>query len=297
MHPADPQSDPQWLDAQYNARARVPEHGAIFERWRADSRAARQSMRCTIDVAYGDAPGEALDLFPPDGAAGDGAPVLMFIHGGYWRSLDKADHSFIAPPFVARGALVVLPNYALCPQVGIETIALQMSRALAWVHRHAHEHGGDPRRLVVAGHSAGGHLAAMLLACDGRRVAPDLPARPCTRALSISGLFELEPVRLTPYLADLRLTPQSVRRLSPARFSPPHGATLHAVVGGAESEEFRRQNRLIAERWGPEVVPVCEEIAGRHHFSVLDDLVDPAGRIQGLAAGLLGLRQNDPQLL
>ncbi len=176
--------------------------------------------------------------------------MLVYIHGGYWRALDKRDQSFVAPPFVAAGAMVVLPNYALCPAVTIEHIVLQLVQSLAWVWRHAAEHGGDPARIVVAGHSAGGHLAAMMLACDWRAVAPDLPADLVKGALAVSGVFELEPLRHAPFLApDLNLDAATARKLSPAAMPAPRGR-LVAVVGGDESEEFLRQNALIAEAWG-----------------------------------------------
>jgi arylformamidase len=116
------QANPAWLDAQYNARAAIPEHARIFERWATDSRAARERLAGRIDLRYGDGPNETLDVFAPPGAAG--APVFVFIHGGYWRALDKSDQSFLAPPFVDAGVVVVLPNYALCPAVGIATIAM-----------------------------------------------------------------------------------------------------------------------------------------------------------------------------
>jgi arylformamidase len=280
-------ADPAWLDTQYNNRARIPEHPAIFARWTDDSARVRAERRCVLDLRYGEQGAETLDLFLP--AAPANAPVLVFIHGGYWRSLDKADQSFVAPAFVDAGALVVIPNYALCPAVTIDTIALQMARALAWVHRHAAQHGGDARRIVVAGHSAGGHLAAMLLACDGSKLGADLPRRLTTRALAISGLFDLEALRRTPFLAsDLWLTKASVRRLSPASFPPPAGATLHALVGGDESEEFKRQNALIRERWGSVVVPVCEAVPGHNHLTILDDVAAPGGRAHGQLRGLLG---------
>ena len=277
-------ASPAWLDAQYNNRARIPDHPRIFQRWSDASTLARERSLCHIDVAYGSGTGETLDVFTtplPD------APVLVFIHGGYWRSLDKRDHSFVAPAFTQAGAMVVLPNYALCPAVTIEDITLQMVRALAWIHRHAAVYGGDPSRIVVAGHSAGGHLAAMLLSCRWQDVAPDLPAQLVRSALAISGLFDLEPIRRTPFLqADLRLTPASAARLSPAGFPAPAGR-LVAVVGGDESEEFLRQNRLIRGVWGERAVPVCEEIAGTHHLNVLHDFVDPQGRLHRLALDLL----------
>ncbi|MGE5114999.1 MAG: alpha/beta hydrolase [Betaproteobacteria bacterium] len=281
-----PSEDSAWLDAQYNPRAAVPDHARFFERWRLDSARAREQADCLLDLAYGDTSAETLDVFR---AAAPGAPILVFIHGGWWRAFDKSDHSFIAPPFVRAGASVVVPNYALCPAATIATIALQTARSLTWVFRHAARCHGDAQRIVVVGHSAGGHLAAMLLCCDWTRVGADLPPDLLRGALAISGVYDLEPLRRTPFLnVDLRLASDDVPRLSPAAFPAPR-VPLLAVVGALESEEFRRQNALIRAAWGKAAVPVSEEIAGRHHFDVLDDLIDPAGRTHALALGLLGL--------
>lgn len=279
--------DPDWADAQYNNRARIPEHAEIFARWGAASALARERSQVQLDVPYGDGAAETLDVFP---AAAPGAPVLVFIHGGYWRALDKADHSFVAPAFVAAGAAVVVPNYALAPAVTVEHVTLQMARAVAWVWRHAAGFGADPRRIVVAGHSAGGHAVAMLLSCRWPQLAPDLPPQLLTKGLAISGLYDLEPLRHAPFLQrDLQLTPASVARLSPAFFPRPRG-TLYAVVGADETDEFLRQNRLIRDVWGPTAVPVCETVPGAHHLSVLHGLADPSGRVHDLALRQLGLR-------
>ena len=281
--------DPAWLDAQYNNRARVPEAPQHLARWAEASQAARAgSPGARYGVPYGPAPGDRLDIFP---AAAAQAPVLVFIHGGYWRALSKDDFSFVAPSFVAAGAHVVVIDYDLCPAVTMEHIALQCARAVAWVAQHAQDFGGDPARIALAGHSAGGHLAALLLSCRWPEVAPGLPAQVLTGSLSISGLFDLEPLRHTPFLqADLQLTPASVARLSPAFFRRPRQGVLYTVAGGSESEEFLRQNRLIRDQWGPTAVPVCETLPGTDHFSVLANLVDPAGRLHDLALRLLGLR-------
>jgi arylformamidase len=279
--------DPEWLDRQYDNRARIPAHPEIFERWRNASAHAREHSRCTLDVRYGDMPNESLDVFP---AEREGAPVLLHIHGGYWRAFDKSDQSFIAPSFGADGVTVVVPNYALCPAVTIETITMQMVRAVIWTWRNAASLGADPQRIVVSGHSAGGHLAAMMLSCDWAAAEPGLPPHLVRGALAISGIFDLEPIRHTPFLQeDLQLTPAAVRKLSPAGFPPPRSGTLHAAVGGDESDEFRRQNRLIREAWGPDAVPVCEEIPGANHLDVLHDLADPRGRLHALALQLFGL--------
>ena len=284
------QRDPEWLDAEYNNRARVPDFAEHLQYWREASAQARTAAhgRSRLDLSYGETPAETLDVFRPERAPKGGAPVMVFIHGGYWRSLDKADHSFVAPAFTRQGACVVVPNYALCPAVGMSEIALQMARAVAWTVRHIAEFGGDPARITVVGHSAGGHLAAMLLACDWQTVGADLPSQAVRNALSISGLFQLEPLRHTPFLMnDLRLDAAEAKRLSPALWPAPKQGTLAALVGGEESGEFLRQNALIQKAWGPQRVPVCAALPGLNHFSVLEALAQPGHRLQRQVLGLL----------
>lgn len=282
--------DTAWFDAQYNNRARIPDHAEVFERWRAASALARTQAGAQLDLRYGDGEGEALDLFAPTVPVPGLAPVLVFIHGGYWRSLSKADHSFVAPSFCADGALVIVPDYALAPAVSVEHITLQMARAVEWVWREAERFGGDPRRIAVVGHSAGGHAAAMLLSCRWKQLADDLPPNLLTRAMALSGLYDLEPLRHTTFLQpDLKLTPTAVARLSPAFFPRPKGQ-LHALAGADESDEFLRQNRLIRDVWGPTSVPVCETVPRANHLTVLHHLADPTARVHELALRLLDLR-------
>ncbi|MDB5887127.1 MAG: alpha/beta hydrolase [Polaromonas sp.] len=290
MSPNATDWNPQWLDRMYNNRLLVPGHAEHFIRWAKDSRIARERLPCQLNLAYGSGASETLDIFPAkDRPDGHKAPVLVFIHGGYWRSLDKADHSFIAPEFTQAGACVVVLNYALCPAVSIPDIVRQMVGALAWTWRHAADFGGDPERITVAGHSAGGHLAAMLLATDWPAHAPDLPRGLMKNALSISGLYDLEPLRQTPFLSELQLTPEQVLHASPALLPPPPHGQLYSVAGGDESGEFLRHNQLIRQAWGIKAVPVCESLPDLNHFSVLEALVQPEHRLNQLALELLAL--------
>lgn len=291
MNSRSPALDPAWLDRMYNNRALVPDHADYFVRWADKSRLARQTLDCRLDLPFGSGAAEKLDVFLPTSqalAGAHGAPVVVFIHGGYWRSLDKADHSFVAPELTAAGACVVVPNYDLCPAVTIPDIALQMVMAVAWTFREVAAYGGDPSRITVAGHSAGGHLAAMLLACDWPRWSPDLPADLVKNALSISGLYELNSIRQTPFLKDaLRLTPEQVLRTSPAWMPTPSAGQLYSVAGGNESAEFLRHNALIQKAWGKKVVPVSEELAGLNHFSVVEAMLQAGHRLNALVMQLI----------
>lgn len=282
---------PEWYERQYNNRANIPESPQILQDWALWSTQARGRMTGTLDVPYGGGEAESLDIFGPSDPRGALRPVLFYVHGGYWRALSKSDQSFIAEPFTQAGAVVVLPDYALAPRVSVEHISLQMVRAVAWVWRHIHNFGGDRRRIVVAGHSAGGQLVGMLLACRWRTFDRQLPQDLVTRGLSLSGLFDMEPLRHVPFLApDLALSEASALRLSPAFMPPPAGRRLVALVGELESEEFQRQNRLIRERWGAERVPVCETVPGCNHMTVLRPLAMPQQRTHQQALELLGLR-------
>ncbi|MBC7602350.1 MAG: alpha/beta hydrolase [Ramlibacter sp.] len=281
------EKDGAWHDAMYNNRELVPEHPEHLRRWAGASADAMRSLHRELDVRYGGGANEHLDIFP---AANPDAPVLVFIHGGYWRALDKRDHLFIAPPFVKQGVCVVIPNYALAPAVTVPQIVMQMVHAVAWTWRHVARHGGDPNRITVAGHSAGGQLAAMMLSCLWRVYGRDLPADVVKGALSISGLHDLDPVMRAPFLqSTLQLTRDQVRKASPALLPSPSSGKLYTVCGADESVEFHRQNQLIRDAWGQERVPVCELLPGRNHFTALDALVEPEHRLHQQALELIGI--------
>lgn len=278
----------KWLDRMYNNRALVPEHAVHFARWADASDDARQAHVHHADILYGDSLLQKLDVFPPVAqAAKPNAPVVVFIHGGYWRSLDKSDFSFIAPAFTNQGACVVLPNYDLCPAVTVPDIVMQMVKAVAWTWRNIRQYGGDPDRITVIGHSAGGHLATMMQSCLWPAYAQDLPADLVKGTMSISGLYELEPIMHTPFLKEsLRLTSEQASMTSPARFARPKQGTLYTVVGGDESAEFLRHNTLMRAAWGKKAVPVSETLPGKNHFSVVEDLTAPWTHLHQLASRL-----------
>jgi len=269
----------------YNNRAWVPDFANHLQHWTEQSKAARNQLRGLTDISYGDGPNENLDIFPANLAH---APVMVFLHGGYWRALDKSDQSFIAPSFTREGVCVVVPNYALCPRVTIPDIVMQMVKALTWVWRYISEWGGDPSRIHVVGHSAGGHLAAMMMACQWQRYADDLPADLVKSGLSVSGLFELESVMRSPMLqSDLRLDEAQVLRCSPAWMPTPAQGSFWSVVGALESDEFIRQHVLIQQAWGKACVPVCEALPGLHHFNVLSALAESGSYLNRLALRFL----------
>ena len=286
------QHPPQWYDQMYNNGARVPAFGEHLKSWVSRSEQARASGNCVLDIPYGEQERERADIFP---ASGPNAPVLVFIHGGYWRMLSRKEHSFIGAALSSAGACVAVPGYTLCPGTPehpqtIPGIVLQMVKALAWTWRNIAQYGGDPSRITVAGHSAGGHLTATLMACDWKAFDPALPTNLIRNGLSISGLHELESIRRTPYLqTSLRLSAADALRASPACLRAPRSGVLTAVVGGAESPEFLRQNQLIQSAWGKRRVPVCEALDGLNHFSVLDALVQPGTRLNAMVRGLLGV--------
>jgi arylformamidase len=265
--------DREALDREYDNRAKVADSAAWLARYTRESDATRRALACRLDVPYGPSRAERLDLFPAAGR--DPAPVQVFVHGGYWRSLDKSDFSYVARAFQPAGAAVAVINYGLCPAVDMDELVRQCRAAVAWVHRHARSFGGDPDRLFVSGHSAGGHLAALLMSTDWAAFdgsPPDLIKAGC----GISGLYDLEPIRLSYLNADLRLTPEQVSRLSPVHVVPARAGRLLLAVGGLEGSEYHRQTDDLAAAWrarglGGDVM----DMALHDHFSVAGQLERP----------------------
>ena len=275
---------PTDYEAEYNNRARVPEHPEIFARWAReaeDYRAeAMKERRAELGLQYGDTPRQTIDLFSPKRAAE--APLALFIHGGYWRSLDPSMFSQAARGANAHGIAVAVAGYDLCPEVTIAEIIDQIRHACLFLWLRT------GRRMMVYGHSAGGHLAAAMLATDWHGLYPKTPADLVPAAYSISGLFDLTPLLQVSMASDLHLDGGSARASSPLFWPPPAaGRAFDAAAGALESGEFLRQSRLIAEAWGKAGVKTrYEEIAGTNHFTVVDALSDPASPMAARIAEL-----------
>jgi arylformamidase len=257
-------------EAEYNNRARVPEHAEIFARWAREAEDYRaetlKAGRAELGLFYGDPPRQYLDLFLP--AAGDGAPLAVFIHGGWWRAFDPSMYSQMARGLNAHGVAVAVVGYDLCPNVTIAAIIEQMRRACGFLWQRF------GRRMVVYGHSAGGHLAGAMVATDWPSLYPKAPADLIPAGYSISGIFDLTPLMDTSVNQDLRLDAAVARKVSPVFWPIVSGRVFDAVVGGLESEEFKRQSRIIAQAWQGTAQTRYEEIAGTNHFTVIDALAD-----------------------
>ncbi|MBV9992089.1 MAG: alpha/beta hydrolase [Alphaproteobacteria bacterium] len=244
------------FEAEFNARAAVPEHPQIFARWRSDAARYRATAPCRLGVAYGDGPRQAVDVFGPAGTFARAGtlregPLALFIHGGWWRAMERESFSHMARGLNAHGVAVAVAGYDLCPQVTIGAIVDQMRAAAGMLAKG--------RRIVAFGHSAGGHLAAVLASTVPEAVAA---------GYAISGVFDLEPLIHTSMNADFGLDAATARALSPLHMPP---APFDSVVGGLESNAFKAQSRALSRRWGA----AYGEAAGANHFTVLDALADP----------------------
>jgi arylformamidase len=251
-------------EVEYNNRARVPEHPALIAGWARDAKAWREQQGFHT-VSYGPGARNSIDVFP---SRNEGAMVI-FIHGGYWQALDGSFFSHLAAGLNAHGISVAIPGYDLCPQVSIDDIVAQMRMAMRELARFG-------RRLVVSGHSAGGHLAACLMATDWRSIDAALPQDLVKAAYTISGLFDLGPLVKTSINTVLGLDAAAAIQASPLFWSPPSHGSLDAVVGGDESAEYFRQSRTIVHAWGHAGFETrFAEVPGANHFTAIAPLADP----------------------
>jgi arylformamidase len=281
----DPNRATLAVDDEYNPRLRVANVAEIFAQWKAKSEYAQTSLAHLADLRYGEAAAETLDLFP---AAKAGAPLLVFVHGGYWRAFDKADFSWIAPAYVGAGAAVAVVNYGLAPATPIEAIVDQVARACAWLYRQALALDIDRERIVCAGHSAGAHLTATMLTIDWPRHYVGIPQPPLSGVVCFSGIHDLRPLVRAEFLkADLQLDDERAWKLSPAFKKPLSTTPCVLAVGGRESDEFRRQTRLLFDAWHSALPCETFELPAADHFSICDEFVTTGNRLFEATRALL----------
>lgn len=264
---------PEQLEAQFNPRMSVPDFQQHFDAYVTKSQAARAAIGGDYDLRYGPGPLQTYDLHKPKNPK-PGAPLVVLIHGGYWRGLDKNTMTFAAPMFLDAGAVVVNLNYDLCPQVTLDTIVRQMQDALVHIAGKAAEWGADPARLHVIGHSAGAHLAAMMVAAPWPA---DLGQQPTVASLGlISGVFALEPVPHVSVNESIRLDGAAVARNSVTNFPPKLKGPVLVAYGDAEPEGWQAQS--IDFHQACRNVGTRSELmamAGGNHFTIKFAAADP----------------------
>jgi arylformamidase len=256
-------------EKEYDNRARVPEHPEIFARWERETAAYRAAAsNAELGNAYGPSPRQIIDLFPAEND-GPQTPLAVFIHGGWWRTLDPSMFSQVAKGANAKGVTVAVVGYDLVPTVTVAAIIEQMRAACLWLWRRYH------RRIMVYGHSAGGHLTACMVATDFKTLDPAAPADLAPAGYAISGVFDAAPVLKITANQDIRLKDEAeAHAVSPVYWKVPPGRSLDAVVGALESSEFLRQSRIIVDAWRGTAATRYEEIAGANHFTIVDPLTD-----------------------
>ncbi|BAY61607.1 putative esterase [Calothrix brevissima NIES-22] len=259
------------LDAEYNAAELGIDITSYINFYATSSFKVREELTCHLSIPFGPTLAEHLDIFP---ASRPGAPILVFIHGGYWIMLSSKEFSFVAKGMVAADVTVIVINYALCPKVTIDEIVRQNRAAIAWIYNNAESFGADPNRIYVSGHSAGGHLTAMLMATDWKNDY-GLPQNIIKGGCAISGLFDLMPFPYTWLQPKLQLTWGEVLRNSPIRHIPPQAGSLIVTYGGEETKEFQRQSQDFLAAWKAkglegEYLPQ----PAQNHFTAINGFLD-----------------------
>lgn len=278
------------LDAQYDLPSTVPDveaYSAFYER---ESERARLDLDHRLGVRFGPTLAEHVDVYPPGHAPeGEGAPVLVYVHGGYWCLRTAREFGFVARGPVSRGVATVVTNYALCPDVTMDEIVRQTRAAVAWVHENAEGFGGDPGRIHLVGHSAGAHLVAMALLTDWEGDY-GLPADIVKGATMISGLYDLAPLPYTFMQPKLQLTWDQVLRNSPILHPPEKAPPLLVARAEHETREMIRQSEDFLAAWrakGLEVDPLILE--GKNHYDAMDGFLDAGSPLCSTVLGRMGV--------
>jgi arylformamidase len=258
------------MEFQFNPRVTVPEYPELAKVRAAQARKVRESAKSWLDVPYGTSPREKLDIYAADRPRG---PVLVFIHGGYWRSGSKEDNCNFVPVFTRRGATVAMAEYDLCPQVTVTDIVRQTRAAIAWVYKNIRNYGADPAKIFLAGHSAGGHLTAMALAHDWTK--EGLPADLIKGAVATSGVYDLDMVTKISVQEQVRITPETARQNNPFTHPPRVKCPLVVAVGGDEPRGWQQMSEdyfNYAKQNGMNVEYLVEP--GANHYTMSEHLLD-----------------------
>lgn len=278
--------DAATLFAEYNNRGKVSDYEDYAADWDKRSEAIRANLsNAFIGLTYGDGPRETFDLFLPEN---DNPPLFAFIHGGYWQWNNKDSYAFLAEPFVEAGIAFANIEYSLCPNVDLTQLVDQVRRAFVHLWHNGKGLGFDPDRIVVGGHSAGGHLTGVVLTTDWAAYGDDLPAKIVSAGMPISGVFDLEPIRHTPIGDPLGLDAASATMLSPMFNQPLAGVDTVVTLGAHEGREFHRQAEEFAAHCRRQGVEISiTSVPGCNHFSVIETLATSEGVLFKTAQNLL----------
>ena len=279
--------DQNSLDDLYNNRGRFPDTDDCKAAQSTGSDEAKSEYKCQLDVKFGDGASDLLDIYQ---AEGDGPhPIHVFFHGGYWKSNTKDDFGFVAKPFVPHGITTVVAEYPLIPSVRMDTLIDRCRAALEWTWRNAASFNGDRNNITISGHSAGGHITAMMMQTDWPSYGDGLPKNLVKAGCSISGVSDLEPVRLSFQNDELQFDEKEVAEFSTLFMDPSHPGPLLAVVGSMEGEEFVRQTSDLADAWGSKGMDIkCWIMEGKHHFTTINQYLDAESELSRAVRDLTG---------
>ncbi len=272
------QYDQSALDRQYNNRLQTPGYGSHLENYELESRKAEKGYTSIKDISYGKHPRELLDIYPSDKPD---SKTLIFIHGGFWRSLDKSSFQFVAGAFHSYSVTTVLITYPLAPDATMDEIVASCHRALDWVYDNIGQYNGDPEQVYVAGHSAGGHLATMLLVSGNHY-------RKIKGVCTLSALFNLIPIKLSELNYTLKMDEATALKNSPVRFHPEYKVPLLVAVGSEETEEFKAQSRELYDCWKDSVPIQLMEIERANHYSIIEYFTDKKSHLHILMRAMMG---------
>jgi len=283
--------DQESLDAAYNNRGRFPDTGDCKQAQADASDVAKAEYECKLDIKFGEGDTDQLDIYVGKGTGP--RPIHVFFHGGYWKSNTKNDFGFVARPFVPYGVTTVVVEYPLIPTVRMGGLIDRCRASMEWVWNNADSFGGDRKNVTISGHSAGGHITQMMMQTDWPSYGDGIPDDLIKAGCSISGVSDLEPVRLSFQNDELQFPEDEAREFSTLFMDPLHKGPLLAVAGGMEGEEFIRQTTDLADAWSSKGMDVeCLVMEGKHHFTTINQYLDPDSELSQKVRAMAGAKNN-----